>query len=47
MDSICGEMHTEPVYILRKQKVSDTVFYLGDAAFYHGDYTNEIFVYNC
>lgn len=34
MNSICGERHIELVYILRKQKVFDTVFYLGDAVFY-------------
>lgn len=47
MSSICGEMHVELVYILRKQKVFDTVFYLGDAVFYLGQYFYERFVYYC
>lgn len=42
MDSICEQIHMELVYILRKQKVFDNVFYLGDV-FYLRQYINEIF----
>lgn len=35
----------ELVYILRKPKEFDTVFYLEGAVFYLGQYIHEIFVY--
>lgn len=44
MDSVCGQMYMELAYILRKQKVFDNVFCLGDAVFYLGQYINQIFV---